>query len=511
MRNIHGLLAAIDRQQDELCSWTPDDTLWTHMHTFNDDVLEHIHTVIGTPTPEEHQSLCLDLDKMTAVQRMYAEKYIQQPATCEGCGETVPLCHMHQHRIVCPLVTVRCHWEGCGHRCSRQQMVVHDKTCAFRKTQCVWCCGMFLESEVARHSESCPHRKVTCAHCHKEFLNHQMERHNKICSHRPVECRWKGCNALVPHCELSSHQSSCEFRLVGCEWCKCLVPHKDLAAHREQCEMRPICCKLCRETLQGDTETGTTSALVYRDHMLLQHWLPQMEEVITTHCVTCPGCDDVMVTSKQSCRQFKAMIQKFQMGHCDHSPHTMCDTCRQLTHLMNSHSARCSRYRHGHVCPFPLCPNFEVRCCWKSCGHLCKLKHRKDHEQICRHRPTSCPHCQHCQTTVNGHLLTTVQLKLHMRECRLHKLRMLKHVQTCTTLQCSCVEGPYRCTDVKMWDAHYKTCDKPPQMCEKCAPLISMDVDPEGTAGSRAGRGTAGPRAGRGTARSRAGRCAADS
>lgn len=455
-----------------------------------EDALNHLLQVLPSSTTDGH--LTLDTTKMTLSERMYAENYLRRSRVCEGCKQPVPLHTWHAHNRDCAEIVVECPWAGCTHRCPRRLMDTHATTaCEHRREQCRWCREMVPAAQMAPHLETCPQRMVRCEDCGKSFLQQQLARHRRGCSHRAVRCRWNGCTECLPHHRIEQHQRDCPHRVVGCSWCKAMVPARELDAHRAECAMRPMRCAVCAATLQAPPGSDTTSVQLHRDHMLLQHWLPQLEDLIVRHCMTCDGCDSVKITAKDTCGSFKRMMGLFQGGHCDHCPHSQCAMCRQLWHLMNNHSTRCERYRRGDPCDFPLCPNYPVECSWHGCKRSIKLQHRRDHEQICDHRPAHCPHCFRSFT---ARAMTSMQIRDHVRKCRVQKLYILRHVQSCARLQCPAQEGPFRCTDVRGWNAHYNRCERCPADCDTCQHLVDVDPDPPTTAAKRRGRGTKRPR-----------------
>jgi hypothetical protein len=329
----------------------------------------------------------------------------------------------------------------------------------------------------AEHEETCTLVPRTCPNCNEKMPQHKLEHHQQRCPLRQVLCKWVCCGRMLPQRDRQQHHKVCKFRIVGCTWCKAMLPHHEIADHRTCCAMRPICCQECDVTIMASADGGSTSDTLYREHMLLRHWLPQMEALIKEHCKDCTGCDEVKFTSKQTCEDFQRQMRQFQNGHCDHNPHANCATCKKFTHLMNNHSSRCPHYRSGEACTFPVCPNYSLPCFWKGCTTKQLFKYRRDHEQICSHKLLRCPHCPDSDT-LNFHIMTPMQLKDHMGKCRLAKLQMLSHVQSCSDNGCTVQVGVFRCGDLRAADAHYAACRSgDPLQCSRCLKLADLDPD----------------------------------
>jgi hypothetical protein len=485
---LQATMASLSALTDSLVNHTEvlgdhqfDDSVWQMFHTLPAETRTMVLRMLPCADFDE-QNYHVCIDKLPSALRAHVERMLQADTACSWCHQAIPLAQMHTHLLQqCEQMTIRCQWSGCGTMMRRSEMD-HEKRCPHQQLHCPFCEALHTRETLKDHH--CPQEPLQCAFCRKSIRRRQMEAHLLACPLAMVECKWVGCRAQVVRRDLAEHETSqCEHRIEGCSWCKAMLPSASLAAHRLACPLRPLTCDHCGETIQASGLISTDKLL--KDHVILQHWQPAMEEKIRSHCMQCPGCDEVTMgrlgSGEKSCRHFQEEMRAFQAGHCDHTPHSMCFLCRQFTQMQHHHMQRCTFFKTGQTCLFPICPNFPVKCFWKGCSDTTFLCHRKEHEQICEQKLVRCPHCIYVDSETNFHIMTPLQLKAHLRSCALHKTGMLHHARSCLSPACPKMEDNYSCIAMKSWLAHYRTCRQDPRTCAECAPLMELDDDIEGT------------------------------
>ena len=96
-----------------------------------------------------------------------------------------------------------------------------------------------LKQDLLQHlTNECPRRKHRCPHCEK--MGEYGERttsHLETCPMMIVQCANHGCDAVIIHCEVSTHRSICDYEPVSCKYaevgCGERPLRKDLKKHEE--------------------------------------------------------------------------------------------------------------------------------------------------------------------------------------------------------------------------------------------------------------------------------------
>ena len=128
-----------------------------------------------------------------------------------------------------------CPWVGL-----RDKQKEHLEVCSFKQSSCPKKCG-YVGEDVSWHLLSCPKRGVPCRNegCGVVCGLHLLETHEKSCSFRKVACEYE-CGFTGLDQDIPAHQTTCPLRVEECV-CGFKCIHKLMSAHKESCA-HPIRC-----------------------------------------------------------------------------------------------------------------------------------------------------------------------------------------------------------------------------------------------------------------------------
>ena len=141
-------------------------------------------------------------------------------------------------KVKCNNCESKCVWRG-----ELQSLDNHLKTCGYALLCCPNKCMnnkeivYILRRNLDQHlKDKCPNRQYECPHCKATGRYCDITTtHLDTCPKVQVLCPNIGCDVKVSHCDLSDHQSKCQFEQVPCKYagigCKEEPLRKDLQQH----------------------------------------------------------------------------------------------------------------------------------------------------------------------------------------------------------------------------------------------------------------------------------------
>ena len=147
-------------------------------------------------------------------------------------------------KVECDNLENGCQWTG-----ELRELETHLQSCGHTLISCTNECGnsnqivKVLRKDLQDHlTNECPRRQYQCPYC-EETGEHQeiTTSHFKICPLIAVKCQNLGCTAIMFHCELSAHRSTCDYEHVSCKYaevgCKERPLRKDLKQHEKNAQL----------------------------------------------------------------------------------------------------------------------------------------------------------------------------------------------------------------------------------------------------------------------------------
>ena len=134
---------------------------------------------------------------------------------------------------------------GCGWTGALREIDIHLQSCDYTLIPCTnECKNNDQIAEVPRKdlqdhlNNKCPRRQYKCPLCEETGEHLEITTsHLKSCPKALVSCSNRGCNLIFLRCEISAHQTTCQYKPVPCKYaevgCKEKPLRKDLKKHEE--------------------------------------------------------------------------------------------------------------------------------------------------------------------------------------------------------------------------------------------------------------------------------------
>ena len=125
---------------------------------------------------------------------------------CQQCIEAV----LHSSQPVCPLDREQLDNVFPDAAC-RRQINALKVYCSNRRSGCTWSGEMIDETS---HQASCEYGKITCEFCSEKIIRVDVAKHKEECPKRQISCKY--CSQKMDYQSLESHYSSCEEYPLTC-------------------------------------------------------------------------------------------------------------------------------------------------------------------------------------------------------------------------------------------------------------------------------------------------------
>jgi len=96
----------------------------------------------------------------------------------------------------------------------------------------------FINSIISKHIINC---KNKCGW--KKPLNNYQQHLDEECPNILLNCRFSNCKECYLRFEKTTHEAFCEWRLIGCEFCKINVAFVEMQKHYDLCPKIKIACE----------------------------------------------------------------------------------------------------------------------------------------------------------------------------------------------------------------------------------------------------------------------------
>ena len=125
---------------------------------------------------------------------------------CKECIESV----LQSSQPICPLDREQLDNVFPDAAC-RRQITTLKVYCSNKRSGCTWTGEM---ADEISHQTSCEYGKITCEFCKEKIMRNQVTKHKEECPKRPVICKY--CSLKMAHQDLESHYLSCEQFPLAC-------------------------------------------------------------------------------------------------------------------------------------------------------------------------------------------------------------------------------------------------------------------------------------------------------
>lgn len=176
---------------------------------------------------------------------------------------------------------------GCKRTVVLKDLEAHLETCGYVPVACPCGCGLQVSKrELASHlTTTCERRLVTCNFCQDEIVFKDVQDHNGVCNKIPVTC--PHCKEQVRREQLPFHETTCTMKPRNCRLCESGCQFKGTSKELE-CHENDIMCHVevmsnaigeFRRSIQGLEQKVTD---VVTENARLKEQLQDITPVLTT-------------------------------------------------------------------------------------------------------------------------------------------------------------------------------------------------------------------------------------